>query len=185
MKVIVGNHMVMAARGLGWPELWVEFVDDDDVKAIRRGLADNATGDLATWDDQILAELLAETGPVPGIDDQMVEELEHSISSAVAGSVEATDRVPYPIVPRWNEQYDYVLIVADNPIDVAWLHTKFQLRREQSFKSLEKGVARVVSVARAQELLDGNPYEPVVGVDPVTSHPVTEHIEMPILEDPI
>ncbi len=53
-RVVVGNHTLKAAKMLGWTEVDVFYVDDDDTKAIRRGIADNATGDLATWDlDQL------------------------------------------------------------------------------------------------------------------------------------
>lgn len=152
-KVIVGNHMVMAIKALGWEECWVLMVDDDDVTAVRRGLTDNATGDLATWDPSLLAELLREVGPVPGYDQVMLDELEQSIDRAVAeGSKEAGPL--YPIVAKFNEQYDYVLVIASNPIDVAWLHTKFQLRSEQSYKNNNKGVARVVTVERAKAILE-------------------------------
>ena len=43
-KIIVGNHTYKAAKMLGWYEIDVVFVDDDDFKSIRRSLADNCTG---------------------------------------------------------------------------------------------------------------------------------------------
>ncbi len=42
-KIIVGNHTYKAAKVLGWTEIAVFFVEDDDVAAVRRSLADNVT----------------------------------------------------------------------------------------------------------------------------------------------
>lgn len=58
--VIAGNHMLAAAVELGWTELAAVYVDDDDAVATAYGLADNRTADLGTYDDETLAELLAE-----------------------------------------------------------------------------------------------------------------------------
>lgn len=75
-KIIAGNHVYHAARSMGWETIGVVFVDDDDEKALRRGIADNATGDLATWDTDILRELMEEVGTdIPGITDDRLEEL--------------------------------------------------------------------------------------------------------------
>lgn len=56
--VIAGNHQLMAAQQLKWPEIAVVFVDDDDLTAKAFALADNRIGDLGTYDDQSLADML-------------------------------------------------------------------------------------------------------------------------------
>lgn len=58
--VIAGNHQLQAARLLGWDEIAVLFVDDDDKTAKAYSLADNRTGDLGTYDDELLAAMLTE-----------------------------------------------------------------------------------------------------------------------------
>lgn len=58
--VIAGNHQLLAAKKLGWSEIAVVFVDDDDLTAKAFALADNRTADLGTYDDSLLAELLAD-----------------------------------------------------------------------------------------------------------------------------
>jgi hypothetical protein len=40
-----------------WNKIFVQWVDDDYEKGTRRGLADNATGDLAEWDTDALLAL--------------------------------------------------------------------------------------------------------------------------------
>ena len=57
-EVLAGNHLVAAARLLGWTDIAVVWVDDDDTTATARALADNRTSDLGTYDDQLLAEAL-------------------------------------------------------------------------------------------------------------------------------
>jgi DNA modification methylase len=64
-EVIAGNHTLMAARELGWTEIAVVFTDDDSQTAKAFALADNRTGDLGTYDDEILAELLVEVSDDP------------------------------------------------------------------------------------------------------------------------
>lgn len=57
--VVVGNHRVLAARQLGWPEIPVTYIrTEDDTHALRVLLADNRTSDLGTYDAGGLALLL-------------------------------------------------------------------------------------------------------------------------------
>jgi site-specific DNA-methyltransferase (adenine-specific) len=63
--VIAGNHQFLAAKALGWDEMAVVFVDDDDQTAKAFALADNRTSDLGTYDSEALAELLADVAIDP------------------------------------------------------------------------------------------------------------------------
>jgi len=58
--VIAGNHTLQAARKLGWTEIAVVWVDDDDASAKAFALADNRTADLGTYDDEALLALIEE-----------------------------------------------------------------------------------------------------------------------------
>ena len=117
-RIIAGNHLYQAARALGWEEINCVVVDDDDEKAIRRGIADNATGDLARWDDDQLKELLSEVGTdIAGVDDQIVKRL-------FAQLINEGDPI-YELVPKPGEKYDYVVLFADNEIDSGFLMTFF------------------------------------------------------------
>lgn len=54
--VIAGNHTLQAARQLGWQQLAVVWVDDDDLTSKAFALADNRTGDLGDYDnDELIA----------------------------------------------------------------------------------------------------------------------------------
>ena len=56
--VLAGNGTLTAARALGWEYLATVIVDDDPATATGFAIADNRTAELATWDDEVLAELL-------------------------------------------------------------------------------------------------------------------------------
>jgi ParB-like chromosome segregation protein Spo0J len=56
--ILAGNHVVAAARALGWVKVEVVWVDVDDETAVRIMLVDNRTADLATYDDDSLRRLL-------------------------------------------------------------------------------------------------------------------------------
>lgn len=66
MQILAGNHTFLAARKLGWKEIYASFVDVDDEVAKRIVLADNKTADMGEYDDRILAELLSSLPDITG-----------------------------------------------------------------------------------------------------------------------
>jgi hypothetical protein len=58
--IMAGNHTFAAALELGWTEIAAVFVDDDAATAKAYALADNRTGELATWDQEQLYASLRE-----------------------------------------------------------------------------------------------------------------------------
>jgi hypothetical protein len=58
MIVRKGNGRLRAALRLGWQWIAAFVVDEDDVRAAARAIADNRTAELATWDEEKLAHLL-------------------------------------------------------------------------------------------------------------------------------
>jgi hypothetical protein len=144
-EVIVGNHLLKA---MGWTEGDALILADDDHKALRRAVADNATGDKATYDEEELAEVMKEIGAVPGFGDGDIQKLLDKLEPE-----KKVDEPTYPLVPRLNEKYDYVMIFCTNETDWNWLQTKLQLRRERSYKSEAVATSHVITVERLQELL--------------------------------
>ncbi|MGW1071562.1 DUF6610 family protein [Streptomyces sp. NPDC002537] len=57
--VLAGNHTKMALAAEGFSEARCEIIECDDAAARRINLADNRTGDLGSYDDVALAEILA------------------------------------------------------------------------------------------------------------------------------
>lgn len=64
-EVLAGNHRLLAARALDWEQIAVVWVDADEERARRIVLADNRTSDLASYNDELLAELLADLASRP------------------------------------------------------------------------------------------------------------------------
>ena len=62
--IIAGNHTWQAAKQLGWTEIAVAYVGDDDVTAQAYALADNRTAELGSYDDELLKELIEAVGSV-------------------------------------------------------------------------------------------------------------------------
>ena len=59
-RIIAGNHTWKAAVQLGWKKIAATFIDVTDDQASRIMLVDNRTNDIASYDDQALADLLIE-----------------------------------------------------------------------------------------------------------------------------
>lgn len=58
--ILAGNHTWRAAKMLGWETIAATFVDVNDEHGLRILLVDNRTNDIATYDNNALAELLRE-----------------------------------------------------------------------------------------------------------------------------
>jgi hypothetical protein len=61
----------------------------------------------------------------------------------------------YPIVPRFSEKYDCLIIVSENETDTAFLETVLQIRKEQSYKLHKNpavGKSMVITAGRFEEL---------------------------------
>ena len=65
-EVLAGNHVLRAARELGFTEIAATFVDLSDEEATKLVLVDNRTSDLAGYDDALLVELLEGLGDLSG-----------------------------------------------------------------------------------------------------------------------
>lgn len=60
MFCVAGNHVLRAARSLGWTETAANIEAMDDGTAVAFLLTDNRTSDLGSYDDGLLAAILAE-----------------------------------------------------------------------------------------------------------------------------
>jgi hypothetical protein len=60
----------------------------------------------------------------------------------------------YPIVPKFSEKYDYVVIMANNEIDLSYLDSFFELESQKSYKNTRVGVGRVVTFEKFKKLVE-------------------------------
>jgi site-specific DNA-methyltransferase (adenine-specific) len=59
-EIIAGHTRIKAAAQLGMATVPVRYLDLDEKQAHKLALADNRLGEVATWDDELLAEVLSE-----------------------------------------------------------------------------------------------------------------------------
>jgi len=52
--VKAGNGTVMAAKELGWTQIWVHVTDLSEEDADKYAIADNRSAELAVWEDEVL-----------------------------------------------------------------------------------------------------------------------------------
>jgi ParB-like chromosome segregation protein Spo0J len=64
--IAAGHHTWLAARRNGWDEIQVVWIDVDEQKHLKIMLADNKTSDMGTYDDKVLAEILASMDDISG-----------------------------------------------------------------------------------------------------------------------
>jgi hypothetical protein len=105
--VIAGNHTLQAARALGWAEIAVVWVDDDEVTSKAFALADNRTAELGDYDERLLAELIGEVGSVDaellvasGWSEDAVTELVARLEPEVLPVVGDPDEVPESVLAK-------------------------------------------------------------------------------------
>ena len=95
-EILGGNHTWKAAKSLKWKTISAVYVDVNDEQAARIVLADNRTNDLASYDTEVLADIL-KTLPSPvgtGYDDKAVAALLHGMQDRNADLVKDVVRPP-------------------------------------------------------------------------------------------
>lgn len=151
-RIIAGNHLFKAAKALGWEKIGVFYVEDDDKTAIRRGIADNATGDLAIWDIEVLGGLIDEVGGnIPGVDDYLLSEIDAFFAESEPEEPEEP-KPTYPIVPKMAENYNCIVIFSVDEMDYAFLKTVLDLETSQSFKGNHIGQTHVIKADKFCQL---------------------------------
>lgn len=94
--ILGGNHTWKAAKAEKWKKISVTYLEVDDEQAKRIVLADNRTNDLASYDTEILADILKSL-PSPvgtGYDDKATAALLHGIQDRDADLVRDVVRPP-------------------------------------------------------------------------------------------
>jgi ParB-like chromosome segregation protein Spo0J len=91
--ILAGNHTFLAAAELGWDKIACVMVDLPEDEATAYMLMDNRSGDLATWDDVGLAEVLADMAAkdmidATGFDLDDLEDLQAALDQVATTEVE-------------------------------------------------------------------------------------------------
>lgn len=95
MEIVAGNHTFKAAQQLKWKKIAVGYIDVDEPTARKIMLADNRSNDAATYDYELLAEVIAEVDDVSGTgySDEDRESLLHLLQEGSEGLSEALSEI--------------------------------------------------------------------------------------------
>jgi len=120
--ILCGNHTHQAATDLGWTHIAAQYIDVNDDQAKKILLVDNRASDTATYDEELLAELLDSLPDLDGtgfdpIDlDALTDSFTPPDLDDLADQVGApkTDdgwpsisvRVPHTVKAAWNAHLD-------------------------------------------------------------------------------
>lgn len=124
--VLAGNHQLMAARALGWAQIAVVWVDDDEITAKAFALADNHVADLGSYENDLLAEMLSAVRA--GAADDIIEAMSYSSSEMARLLEEHADPLEAP------DQTDQLsgswVVIIDCESEAQQLRLLDQLERE-------------------------------------------------------
>jgi hypothetical protein len=67
--------------------------------------------------------------------------------------IDTSDPV-YPIAPKFNEKYDYVMIFCKTELDFTWLKNLLEIKKAIDYKSKNMGECRVIMVEEFQKLYE-------------------------------
>lgn len=114
--IVAGNHTWEAAKRLGWPQIAVVRVADDDATAKAFALADNRTAELGGYDEEALLDLIRAVGDFDpdllgdtGWDDESVQDLIDRIDPGLP-DVPPPDDPPEPPADPRSKQGDVWLL---------------------------------------------------------------------------
>lgn len=122
-EILAGNHTTKAARSLSWHRINVMWVDVDEEHARRIVLADNGSTDDATYDVQILSELLeaqkSELGNLVGTtyNDDVLGKLLVEIDTDPMANIDRIEDIPDDL-PGVEDLSKYVFFDSDRDYDI-------------------------------------------------------------------
>ena len=135
-KVLAGNGRLVAMRDLGWEHVRVLWMEWTDSQATAFGIAHNRTGELASWDNDVLGKLLKQISEedhelfaVSGFTaDEMRALLEPPRSSdeaTLGGDGEAGEAPAKPVITQAGDLWflgEHRLLCADSTDSTAFEH---------------------------------------------------------------
>lgn len=158
MNVIVGGHqrVLVAKEDLGYKEVPCVFVNLTLEE--ERELNVRLNKNQGRWDYEALQSYFDKDWL------KNIGFLEDELSFWVSDFQKKFDSVTnkncdYPIVPKFSEKYDAVVIISTNVTDTAFLKTALGITKQQSYKCSRMGEGMVITVEQLRKAMgDGNRY---------------------------
>jgi DNA modification methylase len=100
LRLIAGHGRLTAMRALGWRDAEIVELDVDDLQATALGIALNRAGELAGWDDAVLAKLLDELRTAGALDGVGFDgdDLDRLLTELEVGTHAADGTPPPPVM---------------------------------------------------------------------------------------
>ena len=154
--VLAGNHLLRAAKQLGWEHIDAVFIDCDDEKALKIVLADNKTADMGDYNEDLLKTLLNELDDFTGTG--YTEEDLQKLEKLAGIQQEEKPEIEFSLALR--EENNYVVLLFDNALDWQAAITTFDLKTVKAWDSRvgfsRAGVGRVIAGAEWVQKLNAN-----------------------------
>lgn len=149
-NIVVGGHQrIDACEELGETEVPTYEVKLTKEKEMELNIRLNKSG--GTFDFDILDEFFDKDNLLDFgfIESEFPIEVPEDLKEVGSG-----EEPVYPIVPVLSEKYDYVVIMATNEVDVAYLENFFDLQVQKSYKNSKVGVGRVVPFDKFRKIVE-------------------------------
>jgi len=149
-NLIIGGHgRLEAAKELGMqtvPCIRRDKWDEDEVKAFR--IFENKISETGFDEDRLNIEM-----KILPLEFQILIGYDPSIDP-VLNEMQKTDNTncEYPLVPKYSEKYNAVIIVIENEVDLAFIENALEIRTEKSYKTQAVGKSHVISLNRFKEI---------------------------------
>lgn len=157
--IVAGHQRIVVLMELGRGEETI------DVRMPNRSLTEEEFKEynlrsnisIGDWDvDLILQEFNTLDFDAIGLDigsdlEDMLQE-EEQLNQFQDDFKNITSTPEYPIVAKYNEKYNAIMIVAENTTDLTFLQTVLELDKESSYKSERIGQTHVLTAKKFQEL---------------------------------
>jgi len=154
LNIIVGGHqrVTVAKEELGYTEVPCVFVNLTlkEEKELNVRLNKNQ----GRWNYEALQEFfdkdwLKELGFLDSELSFWVSDFQKKFESVTNKSCDL------PIIPKFSEKYDCVIILSNNVTDTAYLKTKLGVQKCQSYKNKRTGEGMVITVEQFRRAVDG------------------------------
>lgn len=148
--IVVDGHM----RRDEYPDemLPVIVLDLSEAETERALASLDYIGSMADYDKRALADLVKNADNQNEVMRQVHDKFVEQERKAMEKIMGTGQKPEYPIVPEFDEKYDYVVIMCSSKIDFAWLQTQLGLKRMASYKDSTVGLGRVIRVEDFQKL---------------------------------
>lgn len=147
--LISGHQRLKIAKELGMDLVPVtfEFLPLEDEKEMNLRLNKNGGEfDMELVMEVVDREILLEIGFMDKELPKVLSEFEQKFED-----IDITEPV-YPIAPKFNEKYDYVMIMCSTEMDFHWLKNVLEIEREIGHKSTYVGEGKAILVTKFQKL---------------------------------